>query len=87
MAVTGIFGASSPTVIIQEGSSINGFLVFKTTLGFGEVVQVYAGCLNYAAGDNVFFDNSEARPFKLSSTQYYAVKESDIYFKETPPLP
>ena len=87
MALTGVQGTNSPHIIIQEGSSLNGFATVNTTWVFGSVVVVYAGCNKYAVGDNVFYDKSQARRFKLSTINYEAIDEQYIFFTETPALP
>ncbi len=85
MALTGLYGATS--IIIQEGTSINGFSTVNQTWSFGEVVVVPASCNAYAVGDNVFYDKSQARRFKLLTINYFAISEQYVFFKETPPLP
>jgi hypothetical protein len=86
MALTGVQGTNSPHIIIEEGTSINGFATVNQIWAFGEVVEVYAGCNTYAVGDNVFYDKSQGRRFKLSTINYFAIDEQYIFFTETPPL-
>jgi len=82
MALTGLFGATK--IIIEEGTSINGFSTVNTKWVFGEVVVVPASCNAYAVGDNVFYDKSQGLRFKLSAVNYVAVDEQYVFFKETP---
>jgi len=82
MAVTGLFGATH--IIIEEGTSINGFSTVNTKWVFGEVVSIPASCNAYAVGDNVFYDKSQGYRFKLSAANYIAVAEQYVFFKETP---
>lgn len=87
MAVTGIQGVNSPHIIIEQGSSIQGFVSVESNWVFGQVKLVYAGCLTYEVDDNVFFDMSKSIKFRSGTTTYCSVDEQYVYFTETPALP
>jgi len=87
MAITGIQGTNAPNIIIQEGSSTQSFSTVNNTWVFGTVKVVYAGCMKFDIDEIVFFDKSQARRFKSGSTNYYAIDENYVYFKETEVLP
>lgn len=84
MAITGIQGASSPHIIVQGSTSINGFATVNTSWVFAIVKVIYPGCMNFSVGDSVFFDKSQSKRFLSGPTNYFVVDEAYIYFIETP---